>query len=250
MTALSKTKAQKKALIHAIFNSLDNSNNYEDLRNWYERLKKEYNEDIDLVVELKIDGLSCALSYENGLLKIGATRGNGIIGENITENIKRIKSIPQKLTKPLNIEVRGEVYMKISSFEKLNKENIEQGLKELDIQAADLDGILITHEHIDHIAGNEAQIAAAGTQHGGIDQIFCNAADGPHQTAGQKAPGHCPQIGHRAQVETHDKGCSDEHHQRDDAGDSAKEMGALVINLKQALLFQFVHTEHLLTVIR
>lgn len=112
--------------------SLDNSNNYEDLRKWYDRVKKEYeNEsDLELVVELKIDGLSCALSYENGILKIGATRGNGIIGENITENIKVIKSIPQKLTKPINLEVRGEVYMPVSSFERLNEENIENGQKE------------------------------------------------------------------------------------------------------------------------
>jgi DNA ligase (NAD+) len=112
--------------------SLDNSNNYDDLRKWYERVKKEYpNEsDLGLVVELKIDGLSCALSYENGILKLGATRGNGVIGENITENIKSISSIPQKLTKPLNIEVRGEVYMPVSSFEHLNEENIAAGLKE------------------------------------------------------------------------------------------------------------------------
>ncbi len=112
--------------------SLDNSNNYEDLKKWYERTKKEYpNEtDLDLVVELKIDGLSCALSYENGELKIGATRGNGIIGENITQNIKAIKTIPQILSKNINIEVRGEVYMPVSSFERLNAENIQKGLKE------------------------------------------------------------------------------------------------------------------------
>lgn len=112
--------------------SLDNSNNYDDLKKWYERVKKEYEKenDLELVVELKIDGLSCALSYENGELKLGATRGNGIIGENITENIKAIKSIPQKLSKPLNLEVRGEVYMPVTSFERLNEENIENGQKE------------------------------------------------------------------------------------------------------------------------
>ena len=112
--------------------SLDNSNNYDDLRKWYERVKKEYSneQDLELVIELKIDGLSCALSYENGELKLGATRGNGIIGENITDNIKSIKSIPQKLTKPLNIEVRGEVYMPVSSFERLNEDNILNGQKE------------------------------------------------------------------------------------------------------------------------
>ncbi len=112
--------------------SLDNSNNYDDLRKWYARVKKEYQieKDLELVVELKIDGLSCALSYEGGNLILGATRGNGIIGENITENIKEIKNIPQKLNKPLNIEVRGEVYMSISSFNKLNEDNIENGIRE------------------------------------------------------------------------------------------------------------------------
>jgi len=112
--------------------SLDNANNYEELRKWYERVKKEYPDegDLELDAELKIDGLSCALSYENGELKLGATRGNGITGENITENIKGIKNIPQKLSKPVNAEIRGEVYMSISSFEKLNRENIENGIKE------------------------------------------------------------------------------------------------------------------------
>ncbi len=112
--------------------SLDNSNNYDDLRKWYERIKKEYpqEQEINLVVELKIDGLSCALTYENGILKIGATRGNGIVGEIITENIKSIKGIPQKLSKPLNIDIRGEVYMPVTSFERLNEENREKGLKE------------------------------------------------------------------------------------------------------------------------
>lgn len=112
--------------------SLDNSNNYDDLKKWYERILKENskNDDIDLVVELKIDGLSCALSYENGELKIAATRGNGIVGENITENVKNIKGIPLKLSKPINIEVRGEVYMPVSSFERLNEDNVSKGIKE------------------------------------------------------------------------------------------------------------------------
>lgn len=128
-----KTSTEFKELKHKYrLYSLDNSNNYEDLQKWYERTKKEYpNEnDLELVVELKIDGLSCALSYENGELKIGATRGNGIVGENITPNIKAIKTIPQRLNKPINLEVRGEVYMPVTSFERLNQENIEKGQKE------------------------------------------------------------------------------------------------------------------------
>ena len=77
-----KTSDKFKELKHKYrLYSLDNSNNYEDLQKWYERTKKEYpnEEDLELVVELKIDGLSCALSYENGELKIGATRGNGAV---------------------------------------------------------------------------------------------------------------------------------------------------------------------------
>ncbi len=103
--------------------SLDNSNNYAELEKWYQRVKKEYpnNTEIDIVAELKIDGLAVALSYEKGNLTIGATRGDGIVGENITENLKVVKGIPQALNKPLNIEVRGEVYMPISSFEQLNE---------------------------------------------------------------------------------------------------------------------------------
>lgn len=111
--------------------SLDNSNNFEDLKRWYERIQKEYpSETINAVSELKIDGLACALSYKNGILTTGATRGNGIVGEIITDNIKQIKNIPQKLTDPINIEVRGEVYMPVTSFEKLNEKQRQNGGKE------------------------------------------------------------------------------------------------------------------------
>lgn len=128
-----KTDNRFKEVVHnPRLYSLDNSNNFDDLRKWYERVKKEYpgEDDLDLVFELKIDGLSCALSYKNGVLVRGATRGNGIVGENITENIKQIKNIPQKLSKPLDLEVRGEIYMPVEAFERLNAENIENGLKE------------------------------------------------------------------------------------------------------------------------
>ena len=111
--------------------SLDNSNNFEDLKRWYERIQKEYpSETINAVSELKIDGLACALSYKNGILTTGATRGDGIVGEIITDNIKQIKNIPQKLIDPINIEVRGEVYMPVTSFEKLNEKQRENGGKE------------------------------------------------------------------------------------------------------------------------
>lgn len=109
--------------------SLDNSNNYEELEKWYERITKEIGLDVELVCELKIDGLAMALTYENGVFKLGVTRGDGIVGENITNNLRTIKAIPLKLTESVNIDVRGEVYMPKSSFEKLNEENLKTGEK-------------------------------------------------------------------------------------------------------------------------
>lgn len=103
--------------------SLDNSNNYEDLEKWYERVQKEVG-DVDLVCELKIDGLAIALTYNQGFFTRGVTRGNGIYGEDITQNLKTVKAIPLKIFKPYNLEVRGEIYMPKTSFEKLNEENL------------------------------------------------------------------------------------------------------------------------------
>ncbi len=105
--------------------SLDNTYNYEELKKWYEKITKEFNDNVDLVCELKIDGLAIALTYENGYFKQGATRGDGIIGEEITQNLKTIKAIPLKLFKEADVEVRGEIYMPITSFKKLNK-NMEK----------------------------------------------------------------------------------------------------------------------------
>lgn len=111
--------------------SLDNSNNFGELERWYTRVLKESGtESVDLACELKIDGLAVALSYEKGELTIGATRGDGTEGENITQNIKMVRGIPHHLKEPIDIEVRGEVYMPISSFEKLNEENTKRGEKE------------------------------------------------------------------------------------------------------------------------
>lgn len=108
--------------------SLDNSNNYEELYKWYERIQKEVG-DTELVCELKIDGLAIALTYENGIFTTGVTRGDGEIGENITQNLKTIKAIPLKLFEDANLDVRGEIYMPKSSFEKLNEENLKSGEK-------------------------------------------------------------------------------------------------------------------------
>lgn len=103
--------------------SLDNTYNYEELKKWYERVTKECGTEQELVCELKIDGLAIALSYKDGYFVQGATRGNGIIGEEITQNLKTVKAIPLKLFEKADVEVRGEIYMPVSSFEKLNKES-------------------------------------------------------------------------------------------------------------------------------
>ena len=107
--------------------SLDNTYNYEDLIIWYDKIKKEYGSDVELVCELKIDGLAIALTYENGVFTRGVTRGDGITGEEITQNLKTIKAIPLKLKDNVSLDVRGEIYMPKSSFEKLNAENSKKG---------------------------------------------------------------------------------------------------------------------------
>lgn len=84
--------------------------------------------DVEYNLELKIDGLSLSLVYENGRLVQGSTRGNGMIGEDVTENVKTIKSIPQKLAEPLSLEFRGECFMPKAAFAKLNEEREANGL--------------------------------------------------------------------------------------------------------------------------
>ncbi len=101
--------------------SLQDVFSYEELYEFDKRIKQT-GKQTNYCVETKIDGLSCALKYENGILVQGATRGDGVVGEDITENVKRIKSIPKKLTEPLNITVRGEVFIGKEDFEKLNEE--------------------------------------------------------------------------------------------------------------------------------
>lgn len=109
--------------------SLDNSNNYDELVKWYDRVAKEVGENIELICELKIDGLAISLTYENGVFTSGVTRGDGIVGENITQNLKTIKAIPLKLFEAADVNVRGEIYMPKVSFEKLNEENLKNGEK-------------------------------------------------------------------------------------------------------------------------
>lgn len=112
--------------------SLDNSYSLEDLRDFNERCQRLADgRPLEYVAELKIDGLSVSLHYENGVLKVGATRGDGQTGDDVTNNVRTIKSIPLKLKGkfPEKIEVRGEVFMPRSVFEKINAELEMQGEK-------------------------------------------------------------------------------------------------------------------------
>jgi len=111
--------------------SLANAFSTEELQTFDQRIKKLIpQQKLEYVVELKIDGLAVALVYENGIFIRGATRGDGVNGEEITSNLRTVKSIPLKLfgeNIPPRIEVYGEVYMKKSDFKKLNKERIKKG---------------------------------------------------------------------------------------------------------------------------
>lgn len=106
--------------------SFDDIFNEDEIVLFDERIKKTCPNAI-YTLEPKMDGLSGSLLYENGVLKRAATRGDGIIGENITHNVETIKSVPLKLNKKLDIEVRGEIYMSKASFKKCNKEREEKG---------------------------------------------------------------------------------------------------------------------------
>lgn len=91
-----------------------------------ERIRKEF-PNPSYVCELKIDGLAVSLQYEKGILKRAATRGNGLVGENITHNVKTIGTIPLRLNKPVDIEVRGEIYMPLKAFNELNEKRLKNG---------------------------------------------------------------------------------------------------------------------------
>lgn len=124
-------------VIHPIpMTSLGNAFNDADMRNWLARVGRLLPagmtvKDLDFVVEPKIDGLAIALTYENGRLIQGATRGNGVAGENVTANIRTIKNVPLRIPTtpdgppaPAKIEVRGEIYMRIADFNQFNQQQL------------------------------------------------------------------------------------------------------------------------------
>ena len=106
--------------------SLQDAFSREELDAFDARVRKEL-DDVTYICELKIDGLSISLTYEQGIFVAGATRGDGSIGENITENLKRVKDIPLSLPEKLDITVRGECYMPRASFDRVNQSRQENG---------------------------------------------------------------------------------------------------------------------------
>ncbi|MEZ2715362.1 NAD-dependent DNA ligase LigA [Niallia circulans] len=117
----SKVQHQKPML------SLGNAFNEADLRDFDRKVRAVIGDDFSYVCELKIDGLAVSLRYENGLFEQGATRGDGTTGEDITANLKTIRSIPLRLNQAVSLEVRGEAFMPKKSFEALNKAKDENG---------------------------------------------------------------------------------------------------------------------------
>ena len=122
--------------------SLDNAFSFEELVAWGKRMERYIGVggeprdgsvgDVDYVCELKIDGIACSLLYDDGRYIRGATRGNGVVGEDVTENVRTISVVPERLTGddvPTVLEVRGEVYMPVSAFQELNQRQGEAGLR-------------------------------------------------------------------------------------------------------------------------
>ncbi|NLH38925.1 MAG: NAD-dependent DNA ligase LigA [Elusimicrobia bacterium] len=107
--------------------SLDNCYSEEEFIEWYNRTKRLCGANFEMIGEAKIDGLSCAIEYEDGIFKRASTRGDGEVGEDVTYNVKTIKSLPLKINLPKNsfIEVRGEVYLTKKDFEQINHNQIK-----------------------------------------------------------------------------------------------------------------------------
>ncbi|WP_195945643.1 NAD-dependent DNA ligase LigA [Paraclostridium bifermentans] len=109
--------------------SLSNAYSDKDLKDFDKRVKELADDSVEYVVEFKIDGLSVGLTYKNGVFEKGATRGNGVVGEDITENLRTVKTIPLKINDKEEVVVRGEVYISKQNFEKINELQEEQGLQ-------------------------------------------------------------------------------------------------------------------------
>jgi DNA ligase (NAD+) len=107
--------------------SLDDVFSFSEIDDFEERLKKAVSTDVDYMCELKIDGLQIVLTYEKGVLKTGATRGDGRVGEDVTHTVRTIRDIPLQLKKPVDVVVSGEIYIAKEDFEKINKLQEKEG---------------------------------------------------------------------------------------------------------------------------
>lgn len=127
-TDMKSTKFQKVTHKRPML-SLSNTYNESEIKDFTDRVKKLLpdNTDVNYALELKLDGLSISVTYEKGKLVKAVTRGDGQIGEDVTENIIEIESLPKILKEPVDIEIRGEVVLPLSKFEKLNKKRLEMG---------------------------------------------------------------------------------------------------------------------------
>lgn len=142
--------------------------NEDELIDWDKKIRKEIGE-CEYVCELKIDGLSVNLTYENGKLVRAATRGDGTIGEDITHNVKTIKSIPLTIPSGDSIEIRGEIYMPIASFEALNEER-------------EKNGEALFQNPRNAAAGSIRQLDSKVTAKRKLDAFFYHVPDAPYKT--------------------------------------------------------------------
>ena len=130
--------------------SLQDVFNFEEIEAFDERVKKVASEngidEVKYVVETKIDGLSSALEYKDGKLVRGATRGNGLVGEDVTENLKTIKTIPQELPEKINITVRGEVFISKKEFERMGS-TVTGLVESIRVYANFMDNYFISEEN-------------------------------------------------------------------------------------------------------
>ncbi len=142
--------------------SLNDAFSEEDLNDWLKRIKKIVQGDFSFFCELKIDGLAVELIYEKGLLKRGSTRGDGIVGEDVTQNLKTIEAVPLKIREKINLAAKGEVFCPLKEFKRIGKDfvnprNVAAGSlrqlnskitaeRKLDLFFYDLDHSLETHE--------------------------------------------------------------------------------------------------------
>lgn len=108
--------------------SLDNTYNEDELKAFYDRVVKGLDDEVPMfAIEPKIDGFGIELTYRRGILELGATRGDGRIGEDVTANVKMVKGVPLKLREPVNVVVRGEIFMTKAEFRAINEQRLQRG---------------------------------------------------------------------------------------------------------------------------